>query len=575
MPTEPAQVVPPTQRPHSTRQISRDERVAAVIDMEAARAARAASGRAVAKARGIAPSTLRGWAQRAHPAEEGTPDAVRRFFETPEGLALLHRIVLAALFVIVLRGGSGVSLVRFFLRYCGLHTLVACSDRHLDARVRALLQVVHRWGQGQRTDLAASMPPRAIAVVPDETFPDGMLLVAQEPVSGFLLVEQHSERRDADTWARALREGLAGLPVTVEQVTSDEASGLRALAREKLGVPHNSDVFHGQNELCKGIFGALRGLLRRADDAVTAAKTATRGVLAARANFLARPRAPGRPPDWQARIGRAAERSAEAQVAHYDLSEQSAGLRVAIRDLGETISPVDLRTGAWQSPAGVRALLVGIFEEILERVSAVGLGDRTLHAVDKAMRLIDSWVGSIAWWQRQVEARLVAAQFAPDLTLLVRTVLIPAALLEAARKRAPTKALRAAYGAVVAELTAPLRDPAGLWSRLPEPLRQAVGALARACASQWQRSSSGLEGRNGYLSMRHHHLHALPTGWLQMLTVLHNYVIQRADGTTAAERFFGCKPADLFEHLVAVTPLPPRPRVRAREPVPDLFAAAA
>lgn len=36
------------------------------------------------------------------------------------------------------------------------------------------------------------------------------------------------------------------------------------------------------------------------------------------------------------------------------------------------------------------------------------------------------------------------------------------------------------------------------------------------------------------------------------LTVIHNELLRRDDGTTAAERFTGQKHADLFAHLVAI-----------------------
>ena len=60
-------------------------------------------------------------------------------------------------------------------------------------------------------------------------------------------------------------------------------------------------------------------------------------------------------------------------------------------------------------------------------------------------------------------------------------------------------------------------------------------------------------------------LHRLGARKLGVLTVLHNYWLKRRDGTTAAERLFGKKPADLFEWLLARLPLPPRPaRQRSR-----------
>jgi hypothetical protein len=91
----------------------------------------------------------------------------------------------------------------------------------------------------------------------------------------------------------------------------------------------------------------------------------------------------------------------------------------------------------------------------------------------------------------------------------------------------------------------------------------------------FQRSTSSIEGRNGYLSLHHHGLRGLRPAMLAALTVIHNYVLERADGTTAAERFFGRPPGDLFEHLCEVMPAPARPRRRPKEPAADEFLLAA
>lgn len=59
------------------------------------------------------------------------------------------------------------------------------------------------------------------------------------------------------------------------------------------------------------------------------------------------------------------------------------------------------------------------------------------------------------------------------------------------------------------------------------------------------------------------------------LTARHNYELVRDDGTAAADCPFDQKPGDRFARLVAVTPLPKHPGVRARESVPNLHAKAA
>jgi len=100
------------------------------------------------------------------------------------------------------------------------------------------------------------------------------------------------------------------------------------------------------------------------------------------------------------------------------------------------------------------------------------------------------------------------------------------------------------------------------WCNLAQSTRDQMKSVAINCAQLFQRSSSCVEGRNGYLSLRHHSLHKLSTRKLTVLTVLHNYYIQRSDRTTAAERFFEQKPRDLFGYLLSCTPYPARPAMK-------------
>jgi hypothetical protein len=87
-----------------------------------------------------------------------------------------------------------------------------------------------RFGEEEDRRLAATMPPREITHSEDETFHPQICLVAIEPVSNFILVEQYQPQRDAKTWQQCTSTRLASLPVTVCQVTSDAAKALIAQA---------------------------------------------------------------------------------------------------------------------------------------------------------------------------------------------------------------------------------------------------------------------------------------------------------------------------------------------------------
>ena len=84
--------------------------------------------------------------------------------------------------------------------------------------------------------------------------------------------------------------------------------------------------------------------------------------------------------------------------------------------------------------------------------------------------------------------------------------------------------------------------------------------------SKFQRSSSAVEGRNGYLSQVHHNRRGLSSKRLKVATVIHNFALKRNDGTTAASRLFGQQFPDLFEYLVeniGELPQPRKPRKKS------------
>ena len=128
-------------------------------------------------------------------------------------------------------------------------------------------------------------------------------------------------------------------------------------------------------------------------------------------------------------------------------------------------------------------------------------------------------------------------------------ILIPGLYLQLAAKKAKGATERKRIAKLATELLARL-DLFEAWGHLPLEQRERIKSVAQQCAQLFQRSSSCVEGRNGYLSLRHHSSHRLSKRKLGALTILHNYFIKRPDGTTAAERFFESKPNDLFKYLL-------------------------
>jgi hypothetical protein len=109
-------------------------------------------------------------------------------------------------------------------------------------------------------------------------------------------------------------------------------------------------------------------------------------------------------------------------------------------------------------------------------------------------------------------------------------------------------------------LRTPLFEPDGAFGVLSPVEQDALKSKAQTLTEVFQRSSSNVEGRNGYLSLRNHQLRGLDHPRKRTcLTARHNFFLTRADGTTAAERFFGQKPRSMFPAILESVEIPPAP----------------
>jgi len=122
--------------------------------------------------------------------------------------------------------------------------------------------------------------------------------------------------------------------------------------------------------------------------------------------------------------------------------------------------------------------------------------------------------------------------------------------------------------ALAERLRAPLFETAGALSQMRPAVQDHLHHKAQTLAEVFQRSSSNVEGRNGYLSLRNHQLRGLDLPRKrECLTVIHNFFRTRPDGTTAAERFFGQKPHSLFAAILGAVEIPPAPLSPPRRPL--------
>jgi hypothetical protein len=524
------------------------------------------SGRAAAEQAGVPHSTLRYWQQRQQ--QTNAPPALSDWMESPEGLAFLKRLLLALHLVFQQAGLAGLRPLCRFLELAQLAPFVAASyGTHQELSV-VLQQLLDQYDQEQRRQLAVHMAPKSVTLCEDENFHgDQPCLVAIEPLSNFLVLETCAPQRDAHTWNAAIHTALEGLPVTVVQVTSDLAKGLQAHARDGLGAHHSPDLMHVQADLHKATSWALRRQLETAEQKHQEMQALAQSWVQQHQRYQAGLRPPGRPPNFEQELRWAGQAVQywEQQVSLCQQRQEQG--HEAVRGLGDDYHPFDAQSGQAVSAEQLQQRLAQRVATLEHLAAEAQLSEPCRDKIAKAKRVLPRLVATLVWFWHSVRLLVDSLDLPEDQQQVVYGQLLPGLYWAGAAARGRTaadqqrlRALAKGYLERAWSLESPL-------SRLEAGQKDLVQRVCQEAVSRFVRSSSCVEGRNGQLSLYHHGSHALSAGKLKALTVLHNYFLERSDGSTAAERFFGQKPAALFEWLLARFPDPPRPAKQEQKPI--------
>ena len=506
-------------------------------------------------------STLRYWLARkngidAHPV-------LIEFFESPVGIAFLHRLVTAAHVSFTKDGTASIHNVSDFLEKSGLSPFVASSyssqrrvSKHLDDNII-------QFGKIEGKRLGQQMPIKAITLCEDETFHPEICLVAIEPVSNFILVEKYAMDRKTKTWDEAVCDGLENLPVEVIQVASDEGRSLISHALKGLKVHHSPDCFHVIYEIGRGTCGALMSKIRKAEKEHENAIKQALKIKNEKEKFDGAEKRPrGRRPHFEKRIEQAKQKEQQAKDDLDQARLNQETVRNAKAEIGRVYHPYDLKTGKRQDSDTVSELLSDCFDEIHK--ATIDLSDRCKDRVNKAQRVVGGMVATIAFFFQMIDIYLDNIQFSDRDKYLMHNYLIPGHYLKLAASKERDVDRKADLFEKAQELLSIIDNLEELGEVSSDCKMEKLEKVAMDCAQIFQRSSSCVEGRNAQLALRHQGIHRLSNRHLQALTVIHNYYVKRRDGTTAAERLFEAKPDDLFEFLLDRMDYPARPRNRMR-----------
>jgi hypothetical protein len=183
------------------------------------------------------------------------------------------------------------------------------------------------------------------------------------------------------------------------------------------------------------------------------------------------------------------------------------------------------------------------------------------QAMHKVRKQIPALAALVDFWWQGVQHDLAPCLLSPRGRQWVHECLLPLVSWDRQRARTRCRRRQAKIQAAWETWRAAFTQHA-FTQRLAPAVLAEWQAWATDRVNAFQRASSAVEGRNGYLSQMHHNQRGLPQRRYKVWTVLHHFDCRTADGTTPASRFFRRTFPDLFETVFSQIEALPQPRRR-------------
>jgi Family of unknown function (DUF6399) len=356
------------------------------------------------------------------------------------------------------------------------------------------------------------------------------------------------------------------MPIEVIQMTSDQARALICCAEKGFPAAHSPDLFHGQRDLLGPLLLPLTRPIQQAEKELEKANKHTAKLDVPEDQVQS-------PPELEALIEAVRhEMTIEERLRQAQARRETAVHEV--RGVADDYHPFDRHTGQPVSAEEVGKRLAAHVDELENVVAEAERGEKSRQAVCKARTWVTTLMGAVAWLWCLANARLEELELSEEQERVVKEKLLAGHYWAMAAPRARTAEERKRLKEMAEALQKEAWQAGGALAALSEEERKEVDEAARPSAGLFQRSSSCVEGRNGRLSLQHHGHSRVSERRLQALTVIHNYVARRPDGTTAAQRFFGQKHKDVFSWLLQRLPDLPRPAARRPQSAPQRLPVA-
>ncbi len=459
-------------------------------------------------------------------------------WETKEGMDWLHRLYCAIIYEFGIKGNQGADRLSEFFKRVHLNKHIGVSPSSLRDQMKKLEEHLACFqDNNEKLEMHNNTTKREIIAAGDETFfGEKVMLVLMDLQSGYLIMEDEADNRSYETWKDKSKERLAQLGLNVRHFISDRGKSLIKLATNFLKCNPGADLFHAQFDISKWLGRKLNGKLGRAHKNLKDAEK--KNILQIqevkqylqRLNFIKKSRD----------AYKEAQLSISATMHAFSMQENHP----------QTSSSIETHL----------AEVVDCFEIIAEQQSIKDPKDVTgkfRRQIKDISSIVDTW-----WlWTRESLFEYELNDETKDWLLYTQ---LPTIYWYTQRQKTQNTEMRKVYDMAwkKAQNTYTNHPLTAMMSKTDSEQWLSWGEWA---CSNFHRTSSAVEGRNGYLAQSYHNCRGMTISRRKSLTAIHNYDTKRRDGTTPAQRLYGKQFEDMFEWLIGkagALPLPRKERKR-------------
>jgi hypothetical protein len=476
-------------------------------------------------------------------------------WETVEGVLWLGRLLWATIYCFGIKQGIGSdSLSEFFhlLRLERHLGVSADSLRKQEVKIKAQISA-YEQEQNQKSQ---PNQPIEICAGNDEVYFGNPILVMLELSSGFILIETAAANRQYETWQEQAEAALPPNKFHCRQMVSDSAKALIKLALKGLDCQWTPDLFHLLWNCGKPFGAAIGRQLGQLNKQIGQVQSQ-----------LEKAQQQGNPPQALA------VQMAQLQQQHEQIENAQQTYRAAMHQISTLVHPFRLDGLGFQTALSLQAALAQPLQTLQTLAQSLELVKATT-ALETFKKNIPAVVMNVNGWWSWVNQALEIEAAPPEVSNWLVCAMLPWVYWNQQADKTKRPELRCLYQQAAEQAyLALLSHP--LTATLTQQEQERWWIWSMWMVAKFQRTSSAVEGRNGYLSRLHHASRGLDPQTLNILTIIHNYDLKRADGTTAAQRLFGQPFPDLFEWVVehmGEVPQPRKSRKSAQPQMPTLQA---